>query len=62
VSWRLENSIRLRSQNRCAAFENLNDSKDITGLGKILKRISNPQIKRMIGLSELNVEVLAYFN
>ena len=39
MSWKLVNTIRLRSQNRFAALEDLNDSEDI-GLNGALENIN----------------------
>jgi len=47
MSWSLENSIRLRSQNRFTSLEDINDSEDIIRLRNMLKRISKPQVKRV---------------
>ena len=38
---------QIKNSNRFAALENLNDSEEKTGLGKTLKRISEPQLKRI---------------
>ena len=49
MSWKLGNIIRLRSQNRFAALEDLDDSKDIglNGVSEnINKNISKPQLKK----------------
>jgi hypothetical protein len=58
VSWRLGNNIRLRSQNKCAALENLSDSKDINWAWENIKENIEFSDTENLCLYELNVKYL----
>jgi hypothetical protein len=53
VSWGLGNSITLRSQNRFAALENLNDSTNINRAWQNIKENIQTSAKECLGLYEL---------
>jgi len=53
MSWELGNSIRLRSQNRFSALEDLNDSENINGVWKNIKENIKTSAKESLGLYEL---------
>jgi hypothetical protein len=52
VSWWFINSITLRSQNRFAALENLNDSKNINRAWQNIKENIQTSAKESLGLYE----------
>jgi hypothetical protein len=62
VTSRLGNSVGLRSKNRCAALENLNDRKNINWAWENINEHIKSSDKGDLGLHELKVEILAYFN
>jgi hypothetical protein len=53
------NELEVRKQyqkkvsDRFATLENSTDSEDVNWLGKMLKKITKPQLKRVLGLCEL---------
>jgi len=53
MSWRLGNSIRIRPQNSFAAWENLNDSKDINGDWENITENIKTSAKESLGLQKL---------
>jgi hypothetical protein len=53
MSWELGNNIRLRSQNRFAALEDLNDSEDINGGWENIKEVIKSSAKGSLVLYEL---------
>jgi hypothetical protein len=53
MSWELGNSIRLRSRNRFAALEDLNDSEDINGAWENIKDNIKTSAKESLGLYKL---------
>jgi len=55
VSWRLVDSITLRSPNTCAALEKLSDSKDINWGWKNINKHIKSSDKENLSLYELDV-------
>ena len=43
----IKKQYQINISNRLAALENLSDGKEIIGVGRTLKRISKPQLKRV---------------
>jgi len=50
MSWKLENSIRLRPQTRFAALENLSDSDDINRVWVNIKGNIKTSAKEKVGM------------